>query len=651
MIPEIGHFSLILAMMIAIVQVLMPGLGLIFQREDWLAVSRNAAYAQFIFVSVSFAALASSFLMNDFSVAYVAQNSNSHLPKTFQFCAVWGNHEGSLLLWVTLLGAWTAAVAKLSRALPLDFLARVLIVLALVAIGFYLLILITSNPFERILPVPPTDGRDLNSLLQDPGLVSHPPMLYLGYVGFSVAFAFAIAALWRGGLDAEWAAWTRSWTLLAWSFLSLGVTLGSAWAYRVLGWGGFWFWDPVENASLMPWITGTALIHSLMVSARRNTFKAWTALLAIAAFAFSLIGTFLVRSGVLVSVHAFAVDSARGGFILVFLAFVIGGSLLLYAWRGQMIREEHYFNPSSRETLILSGNILLTSMALTVLLGTVYPLIIEALGLGKLSVGPPYFNTVLWPMFVPLLFLMGIGPLFQWQTQPLAVIWQRLRWTLVAAIILALTLPRLLGGDWNFSGVIAIASAAWVIIATLQGWILRKATGEKMLRKITPGYLGMTFAHIGVAITLIGIFLSTAMGEQREVRMRLHDTISVGQYQFQFQDLKQYNGPNFEATQATIKVSRAGKMITELNPEIRFYPVQNNAQPRSAIHATVWRDLYAVLGRPLDKESWSFRFYVKPFIRWIWAGGIAMMIGGLLATYARRNPLRSAPKINTEKTP
>lgn len=412
MIPEIGHFALILGLVLALVQVIVPGLGLWNQREEWQAVARRAAYAQCLVLCVSFATLATSFLQNDFSVAYVAANSNSHLPKIYQFCAVWGSHEGSLLLWLTLLGGWTGAVARFSRTLPLDFVVRVLMVLALVAIGFYLLILMTSNPFERILPLTPTDGRDLNSLLQDPGLVSHPPMLYLGYVGFSVAFAFAVAALWRGGLDASWAAWTRPWTLLAWSFLTLGVTLGSAWAYRVLGWGGYWFWDPVENASLMPWLAGTALIHSLMVSARRNTFKAWTALLAIAAFSFSLIGTFLVRSGVLVSVHAFAVDSARGGFILLFLALVIGGSLLLYAWRGQSIRNEGTFTLWSRETLILSGNLLLTAIVLTVLLGTLYPLVIDALGLGKLSVGPPYFNSVLWPMLMPVLFLMGLGPLF-----------------------------------------------------------------------------------------------------------------------------------------------------------------------------------------------------------------------------------------------
>ena len=641
MIPELGHFALILALMMAIVQIIIPGLGLAVQREDWLGVARSAAYAQFLFVTLSFAALAISFLQNDFSVAYVAQNSNSHLPKIYQFCAVWGSHEGSLLLWVTLLGGWTAAVAWFSRALPLDFVARVLMVLALVAIGFYLLITITSNPFERILPVPPTDGRDLNSLLQDPGLVSHPPMLYLGYVGFSVAFAFAIAALWRGGLDAEWAAWTRPWTLLAWSFLTLGVTLGSAWAYRVLGWGGFWFWDPVENASLMPWLAGTALIHSLMVSARRNTFKAWTALLAIAAFSFSLIGTFLVRSGILVSVHAFAVDSARGGFILLFLAVVIGGSLLLYAWRGQAIRDQGTFTVWSRETLILSGNILLTSIVLTVLLGTLYPLVIDALGLGKLSVGPPYFNTVLWPMLIPLLFLMGIGPLFHWQAQRLDVIWQRLRWTLLLSCLLALIVPRLMIGEWDFTVLIGVALASWVVMATFQGWIVRGASGERSLRRVTPGYLGMTFAHIGIAVTLIGILFTTALGLQREVRMRLNDTVTVGSYQFQFQALKQFKGPNFEATQARIAVTKSGQAITILEPELRFYPVQNNAQPRSAIHATLWRDLYAVLGRPLDKESWSFRFYVKPFVRWIWAGGVFMMIGGLFAAYARRRPLIS----------
>ncbi len=640
MIPEIGHYALILALVVAIVQVIVPCAGLTFQRDDLLAIGRRTAYAQFVLVGFSFAALAISFLYNDFSVSYVAQNSNSKLPHLYQFCAVWGSHEGSLLLWVTLLGAWTAAVAYFSQMLPLDFIARVLIVLGLVAIGFYLLILMTSNPFERLLPIPPTDGRDLNSLLQDPGLVSHPPMLYLGYVGFSVAFAFAIAALWRGGLDANWAAWTRPWTLLAWSFLTLGVTLGSAWAYRVLGWGGFWFWDPVENASLMPWITGTALIHSLMVSARRNTFKAWTALLAIGAFSFSLIGTFLVRSGILVSVHAFAVDSARGNFILLFLALVIGGSLLLYAWRGQSIRNEGTFTLWSRETLILSGNILLTSIVLTVLLGTVYPLIIDALGLGKLSVGPPYFNTVLWPMLIPLLFLVGIGPLFHWQQNDIHNLWKRLRWTFLLSLLAGVLLPKLMTGQWSLNVVIGLSLAFWIILATLQGWSIRGSAGKPSLRKITPGYLGMTLAHIGLAVTMIGILLSTAYGEQQEVRLKVNNSASLSGYQFIFEGIRQYSGSNFEATQATLTIKKPDKSSVTLNPEIRFYPVQNNAQPKTAIHATIWRDIYTVLGRPLDKESWSFRFYVKPFVRWIWAGGFMMMMGGIFAAYARARALR-----------
>ncbi len=636
MIPEIGHFALILGLVVALVQVILPGLGLWTQREDWQNLARRAAYAQGLVLCVSFAGLAVSFMLNDFSVAYVAQNSNSHLPKIYQFCAVWGSHEGSLLLWVTLLGLWMAAVARFSRELPLDFVVRVLIVLALVAIGFYLLILMTSNPFARLLPIPPTDGRDLNSLLQDPGLVSHPPMLYLGYVGFSVAFAFAIAALWRGGLDASWAAWTRPWTLLAWSFLTLGVTLGSAWAYRVLGWGGYWFWDPVENASLMPWLAGTALIHSLMVSARRNTFKAWTALLAIGAFSLSLIGTFLVRSGVLVSVHAFAVDSARGGFILLFLTLVIGGSLLLYAWRGQSIRNEGTFTIWSRETLILSGNVLLTAIVLTVLLGTLYPLLIDGLGLGKLSVGPPYFNTVLWPILMPLLFLIGLGPLFHWQAQPLEIIGQRLRWTFLLSLLLGALIPRMLLGQWVWTVVIGLALSFWIVLATLQGWVVRGATGKRALRRVTPGYVGMTLAHIGVAVTIAGILLTSALGSQREVRLSVNESVTLGAFQFTLEQIHTFKGPNFEATQALVQVNQAGQLITTLKPEIRFYPVQNNAQPRSAIHTTVWRDVYAVLGRPMGDGSWSLRLYVKPFIRWIWGGGVMMMLGGLIAAYARR---------------
>ena len=637
MIPELGHYCLILAMLVAVVQIILPTVGLRRQRKSYLHVARRAAYTQCALVLISFAALATRFMTNDFSVAYVAENSNSHLPRIYQFCAVWGAHEGSLLLWVTLLCIWMALVAKFSKHLPLDFVARVLVVIACIALGFYLLLLLTSNPFARLLPMPPAEGRDLNALLQDPGLVSHPPMLYLGYVGFSVAFAFAIAALWRGELDARWAAWTRPWTLFAWSFLTLGITLGSAWAYRVLGWGGWWFWDPVENASLMPWLAGTALLHSLAVAAKRNTFKAWTVLLAICAFSLSLIGTFLVRSGILVSVHAFAVDSARGTFILEFLTIVIGGSLLLYAWRGQSVRSQSHFEYASRETLILTNNVLLMTMMLTVLLGTLYPLVIDALSLGKLSVGPAYFNAVLMPLALPLIFLMGVAPLFHWGEQSIGIIWHRLRWTLLFSLLAAIFLPWLVTGQWHAQVAICVALSLWLVIATWQsGWLRAAATGPSIRRRFSMRHLGMMLAHGGIAITTIGIAISTLFGVQREVRMHVGESINLAAFDFKLEKLQTYNGPNFQAQQAVVSVKHHGKDMTTLYPDIRFYPAQQNAQPHADISANILRDVYVVLGQPLPNDSWSMRFYVKPLVRWIWTGGVMMMVGGLCAAMGLR---------------
>ncbi|MDQ2994220.1 MAG: heme lyase CcmF/NrfE family subunit, partial [Pseudomonadota bacterium] len=436
------------------------------------------------------------------------------------------------------------------------------------------------------------------------------------------------------------------WTLLAWSFLTLGITLGSAWAYRVLGWGGWWFWDPVENASLMPWLAGTALLHSLAVAAKRNTFKAWTVLLAICAFSLSLIGTFLVRSGVLVSVHAFAVDSARGTFILEFLTFVIGGSLLLYAWRGQSVRSSAQFALASRETLILTNNVLLLTMMLTVLLGTLYPLVIDALGLGKLSVGPPYFNAVLMPIALPLIFLMGVAPLFQWGQQSVTVIWQRLRWTLLFSLLTAILVPWLISGEWHWQVTICVALALWLVIATWQSWWLRAASGQSLRRRFTLRHLGMTLAHAGIAITTIGIVISTLFGVQREVRMQVGESIQVAAYDFKLLSLQSYQGPNFQAQQATVSVTQHGKAVTILNPDIRYYPVQKNAQPHAAISATLMRDVYVVLGQPLANNSWSMRFYVKPLVRWIWAGGIMMLLGGLCAAIGLRSK-----KISTMEEP
>jgi len=631
MIPEIGHFALILALGVALIQAVVPLIGVWQQNTVMISLARRCAFLMALMLFVSFACLATSFLTNDFSVLYVAQNSNSHLPKIYQFCAIWGAHEGSLLLWVTLLGGWMCAVAWRSRNLPDEVVAQILSVLAMIAIGFLLLIVVTSNPFVRILPISPTDGRDLNALLQDPGLVSHPPMLYMGYVGFSVAFAFAITALLNKKFDAQWAAWTRPWTLTAWAFLTLGVVLGSAWAYRVLGWGGWWFWDPVENASFMPWLVGTALVHSLIVANKRNTFKAWTVLLAISAFSLSLVGTFLVRSGVLVSVHSFAVDAKRGTFILIFLSCVIISSLLLYAFRAPQVRDQRSFSWFSRESLMQGANLLLTACMLTVLLGTIYPLIIDALHIGKLSVGAPYFNAVFVPLITPLLLLLGLAPLIKWDEGDWMPVWQRYRWYLLVLICVAIAVPWWYAGTPKFGVTIGLLLSGWIILTTILRLRVADGKGGRVWRSISLNCLGMTLAHIGVAVCVLGVVLSQAFSLQREVAMSVGDSVSLGNYQFELMGFEQRDGPNYQAQEAHLRVYHHGKVLTTLLPEARTYSVQQMSLPKSAIDAGVFSDLYVVLGQPLNDTRWTMRIYFKPFVRWIWAGGFLMMLGGLIA--------------------
>ena len=626
MVPEIGHYCLVMALCLAVVQAIAPMWGSFNLKAPWMILGKSTAYGQFLFIAISFFTLAYALVVNDFSVAYVAQNSNSHLPVLYRFCATWGAHEGSLLLWVFVLALWSALVSAFSRQMPLIMTARVLSILAIISIGFLLFMLTTSDPFQRILPEIPLDGRDLNPLLQDPGLSIHPPMLYMGYVGFSVAFAFAITALISGKFDASWARFARPWTLVAWSFLTLGITLGSWWAYRVLGWGGWWFWDPVENASFLPWLSGTALIHSLIVASNRNVFKAWTVLLAVCTFSLSLMGTFLVRSGILVSVHAFALDPTRGAFMLYFIAFIVGGSLALYAWRGHTIQNSGLFQMWSRETFLLTNNVLLTTAMLTVLLGTLYPLIIDSLGFGKLSVGPPYFNAVFIPLMIPVLFLMGIGPALEWQESKVSLVMKRFKYSLPLCFVLAILLPPMITGQFSFAVMLGLLLAFWVILATLQNSLMPK-------NKCKPrNKFGMLLAHIGFGISVIGIVISSAYSVQRDIRMQPQDSLQIGPYHIHFNHVITYKGPNYSAYKAEFLV--ADKHAKEiLMPELRVYTVQKMAMPKTAIRARPFHDLYIALGEELDKGAWSMRVYYKPFVRWIWLGGIMMMIGGLISAF------------------
>jgi cytochrome c-type biogenesis protein CcmF len=656
MIPELGHFALIVALCIATVQALVPLIGSFRDNTAWMGVARPAAAGQFVFVAIAFGCLAWSFVSNDFSVLNVASNSNSSLPVHYRFAATWGSHEGSLLLWVLMLTVWTLAVTVFSRQLPPQLLARVLSIMAIISVGFIAFMLFTSNPFERLLPAA-ADGRDLNPLLQDPGMVIHPPMLYMGYVGFSVAFAFGIAALLGGQLDAAWARWSRPWTTMAWAFLTVGIALGSGWAYYELGWGGWWFWDPVENASFMPWLVGTALVHSLAVTEKRGGFKIWTVLLAIIAFSLSLLGTFLVRSGVLTSVHAFATDPARGTFILAFLAAVIGGSLALFAWRAPKVGLGGQFGLISRESLLLANNILLLVAAAAVMLGTLYPLFLDALGLGKISVGPPYFETVFLPLMAPAIFLMGVGPMARWKEAKLPDLAIRLKWAFAVAVLSALLLPLVIG-KWTPLIALGLLLAVWVIAAgfvNLRGRLAQlKTTGQSLgarVRMLPRGYWGMLLAHFGVGVFIIGVTLVRGFENEKDVRMLVGDTTEVGGYTFKLAGLEQVRGPNYEATRGDIQVTRGGRSVALLHPEKRFYEVQQMPMTEAAIDTGFTRDLYVSLGEPVGQGAWVVRVYYKPFVDWIWGGAFLMAIGGVIAVSDRRYRIRSQESgVRSQKT-
>ena len=629
MIPELGHFSLILALCMSLILGTLPIFGAYRGYSSWIAVARPTAYAQFLFMALSYGCLTYSCLTHDFSVKYIATNSNTSLPVIYLISGVWGAHEGSLLLWGLVLTIWTALVAKFSKSIPDPTVARVLGVMGLVGIGFLLFLLFTSNPFERLFPAP-LEGRDLNPLLQDPGLAIHPPMLYMGYVGFSVAFAFAIAALLEGRLDAAWARWSRPWTNMAWTFLTLGIALGSWWAYYELGWGGWWFWDPVENASFMPWLVGTALIHSLAATEKRGVFKTWTVLLAIFAFSLSLLGTFLVRSGVLTSVHAFASDPTRGLFILVFLAVVVGGSLTLYAVRAPSVKSSTSFEFVSKESVILLNNVLLVVTAASILLGTLYPLVIDALGMGKISVGPPYFNAVFVPLMAPLAIAVGVGMLLRWKKDSLSQLALRVRWFIAVSIVGGLLLPLLMP-FYSWVAALGITLALWTVAMTVLSFIERlgaKGWSWQRLKTIPSGFYGMTFAHLGIAVFVIGITLTSIYSVEKDVRLAPNETIEMSGYVFEFHGVQQNKGPNYIAQQAFVTVTYQGQEVAKLEPQKRVYQVRTMPMTEAAIDAGLYRDLFVAIGEPLgDKGAWSLRIYYKAFIRWIWLGALFMAAG------------------------
>ena len=634
MIPELGQFALILALLLSLAQCALPILGAQLGNRALIAVARPAVAAQAVFVVLAFAILTYAFVTQDFSVAYVAQNSNSLLPWYYRFSAVWGAHEGSLLLWVLILNIWTVAVAAFSRKLPSDFIARVLGVLGFISFGFLLFTVLTSNPFARALPMP-LDGNDLNPVLQDPGLIMHPPMLYTGYVGFSVAFAFALAALLGGKLDVRWVRWARPWTNVAWGFLTLGIALGSWWAYYELGWGGWWFWDPVENASFMPWLVGTALIHSQAVTDKRGSFRAWTLLLAIFAFSLSLLGTFLVRSGVLTSVHSFASDPKRGLFILAFLATVVGGSLLIYAVRAPKVAGGEPFAAVSRETALLINNLMFVCAAAMVLLGTLYPLIGEALDLGRISVGPPYFGFMFVLLMLPVVLLLPFGPLMKWRQGSLRDAIRTLRPALLLAVI-AVIIAWAITSDLPWQGLLGVAASVWIGLGILSYALMRWRSAPRGHR-YTPEMIGMICAHFGVAIFIAGVLIVEATSVEKDLRFAPNQSVTIGALSFRFEGVKQAQGPNFTAQQGTISVLKNGAVIATMNPQKRTYSRNAQVQTESAIDPGLFRDIYVALGEPVgDDGAWAVRIYVKPFVRWIWLGALLMMLGGFVAAADRR---------------
>ena len=661
MIPEYGHIALIIALCLSIAQAVVPMVGSFAGYRTWMRLGHSLALGQLVFVAISFACLTAAFVQDDFSLQYVANNSNTLLPTQFKVSAVWGAHEGSLLLWALILAVWSAAVALFSSHLPLVLSSRVLSILGAISVGFGLFILLTSNPFARILPFSPTEGGDLNPLLQDFGLIVHPPMLYMGYVGFSVAFAFAVAALIGGQFDSAWARWARPWINSAWVFLTIGITLGSWWAYYELGWGGWWFWDPVENASLMPWLVGTALVHSISVTEKRGAFRSWTLLLAILAFSLSLLGTFLVRSGVLTSVHAFANDPERGVFILAFLGLVVGSSLLLFALRGPVVQRQKgdtevvSYSGLSREMMLLLNNVLLVSAMAMILIGTLYPLIADVLDLGKISVGPPYFNFFFVPMTLGLMVAMGFAVFSRWKKTDANMLLQKGMVPFLISLSAALILPLFLAesiswATYSITAVITLGASFWVVTMSLEDLWQKLDRGSsnassrlKNVTKLPGSYWGMQVAHIGIAVCALGVGLSSVYDVQKDVRMVPGDRVEVAGYEFTFDNLSFVQGPNFGASRAQISAYKNDRLVAVLHPEKRKYEARNQVMTEAALDAGLTRDLYVSLGEPLKGDAWAIRLHVKPFVRCIWLGGLMIGLGGLLSVMDKRYRRRRKP--------
>ena len=669
MIAEYGHLALIIALCLSIAQAIVPMVGSFAGYRTWMRLGHSLAIVQLVFVAISFACLTTAFLQDDFSLQYVANNSNTLLPTQFKVSAVWGAHEGSLLLWALILAVWSAAVALFSSHLPLVLSSRVLSILGAISVGFGLFILLTSNPFARILPFSPTEGGDLNPLLQDFGLIVHPPMLYMGYVGFSVAFAFAVAALIGGQFDSAWARWARPWINSAWVFLTIGITLGSWWAYYELGWGGWWFWDPVENASLMPWLVGTALVHSISVTEKRGAFRSWTLLLAILAFSLSLLGTFLVRSGVLTSVHAFANDPERGVFILAFLGLVVGSSLLLFALRGPVVQRQKgdtevvSYSGLSREMMLLLNNVLLVSAMAMILIGTLYPLIADVLDLGKISVGPPYFNFFFVPMTLGLMVAMGFAVFSRWKKTDANMLLQKGMVPFLISLSAALILPLFLAesiswATYSITAVITLGASFWVVTMSLEDLWQKLDRGSskqssrlKNLTKLPSSYWGMQVAHIGIAVCALGVGLSSVYDVQKDVRMVPGDRVEVAGYEFTFDSLDFVQGPNFGASRAQISAYKNDRLVAVLHPEKRKYEARNQVMTEAALDAGLTRDLYVSLGEPLKGDAWAIRLHVKPFVRCIWLGGLMIGLGGLLSVMDKRYRRRRKPSTQTAPQP
>ncbi|USE38612.1 heme lyase CcmF/NrfE family subunit [Endozoicomonas sp. SCSIO W0465] len=653
MVAEAGLLALIIALCLSVLLSIFPLVGSYTGNIRLMNQARSLSWGVFAFVSFSFLCLVWAFITDDFSVDYVARHSNSLLPVPYKVSATWGGHEGSLLMWVLILVGWIAMVALKSYRLPPELSARVLSVMGMITVGFLLFTLLTSNPFNRILPFPPEDGADLNPLLQDFGLIVHPPMLYMGYVGFAVAFAFAIAALLGGQLDTAWARWARPWTTVAWVFLTLGIALGSWWAYYELGWGGWWFWDPVENASLLPWLVGTALMHSLAATEKRGLFKSWTLLLAIFTFSLSLLGTFLVRSGVLTSVHAFANDPERGVFILLYLMIVVGASLTLFALRAPEVRSRISFAMASRETLLLVNNILLTSSAATVLLGTLFPLLLESLDMGMISVGPPYFNFVFVPMALLLAFALGFGVLLNWKSGSVQWLIGQTRWILLVSIIGGIGFSLFYGASFLISEALAMALVLWIVLTMVRDILNKTRNGRTKnglvhaLKRLKPAYYGMHLAHLGLAVTIVGIAITSGYSSQRDLRMAPGDRVTLGEYQFRFDGVRLQSGPNYTSHYGFVTVYEHDRQIAVLHPEKRVYTAQQMPMTEASIDPGLTRDIYVALGEPLgDDGSWALRIHIKPFVRWIWLGSILMALGGVVAISDRRYRMKVRQKVS-----